>query len=129
MREVEFEGTVHKFPDDFTEAEISAALGRAKPRAAYRNPPSITDYIISTIRQDALPVLGAAAGGTVGFTATGGNPLGGVAGAGLGYAGGQQANRVLESIINFMTGGQGKYATGRDFGVMETAKRVIGDVA
>ena len=31
MREIEFEGEVHEFPDDFTDADISKALGPAAP--------------------------------------------------------------------------------------------------
>lgn len=53
--EVEFEGQVHEFPDDFTDAEIAAALeGLSAPKQATPLPPSATIGMLapSTVEGD-----------------------------------------------------------------------------
>ena len=49
-----------------------------------------------------LPTAGLLGGGALGATSL--NPWMAVAGAGLGYAGGEQATRILESVIDGLTG-------------------------
>lgn len=46
-KQVEFDGQVHEFPDDFTDADISKALASAHPQAPARNP-NIPDALPDT---------------------------------------------------------------------------------
>ena len=58
-----------------------------------KNPPGLMEHIISTIRQETLPMIGFFGGGVVGAASP--IPGGALVGAGLGFAAGRQANRVL----------------------------------
>lgn len=89
--QVQIDGTVHEFPDDFTDADIQAALSAETPAKAG---PSIADRTI-----DALPMIGGAVGGFAGgvpaklarlvgvkapnLMGTAGAALGGMAGEGF----------------------------------------------
>lgn len=78
----------------------AASLDLAQQReSVITNPPGLTDYIISTIRTEALPIIGMLGGGALGVASPmpGGAAVGGV----LGFAGGRQANRLLEEVARF----------------------------
>jgi hypothetical protein len=65
------------------------------------NPPGAMDYVKAGLRQAAetvLPTAGLIGGGAAGLAVSGGNPVAGVGGAGLGYAAGESANRVIGSL-------------------------------
>lgn len=90
------DGTVHNFPDDATDAEISEALSAPPPTA--RGPEKTKSWTDMAV--NALPMIGGAVGGVLG--AMSGIPTLGltsgpaaVAGAGLLGAGGEAAKQLI----------------------------------
>lgn len=76
------DGNVQSFPDDATDAEISAAL-EAIPAANAKDVPKARTWTDTAV--DALPAVGAIIGGLAGSV---GSPVGSVVGAGAGGAAG-----------------------------------------
>ncbi len=100
-RIVNFEGKSQSFPDDATDAEISAVLNAIPATNTAQSPKART---WTDMAVDALPAAGAAVGGTVGGiggTAFGmgfGGVPGAAAGAGLGGATGEAAKQLLNRL-------------------------------
>jgi hypothetical protein len=100
---VEFNGVVHEFPDDFSDADIAAALSQVSPAASHEpqaetpvQPVNVggrgtgLDLRKSQRRSaDALPIIGSGIGAAVGaLTSPVTGPVGPAVGAGIGGAGG-----------------------------------------
>jgi hypothetical protein len=102
-RRVLFEGKPQNFPDDATDAEISAALG-AIPAANTKDAPKARTW--TDVAVDTLPAAGAIVGGTVG--AIGGTAfgfgIGGVPGSIGGAALGGSAGEAAKQLINRLRG-------------------------
>jgi hypothetical protein len=81
-KEIEFDGVVHEFPDDFTDDDIAAALGGGQSEPAQGK--SLTQKAA-----DMLPMAGGMVGSLVG---------GGIPGAALGGAAGQGYGQLLKHL-------------------------------
>lgn len=82
------DGKVHEFPNDFTDAEVSAALESVLPKSSESASRTWTDTAV-----DAVPLVAGAIGGLAG---TVGGPVGAVGGAALGGAAGEGARQLIE---------------------------------
>jgi len=95
-KQVEFDGQIHEFPDDFSDADIAAALG-----GGAQKPSSWVDAAVN-----ALPTIGGLAGGAIG--GAGGTAfglgIGGVPGAVGGAALGGGAGEAAKELINRFRG-------------------------
>lgn len=116
-------------------ADQAPALSQTDARAAtISNPPGVMDYVKAGVRQAAatvLPTAGLLGGAALGTAATGGNPVGGVGGAALGYAGGESANRVVGSYaraLPMIFNGRSADAVPRLSHVTDEAKQVGSDL-
>lgn len=88
---VAFEGVKHTFPDDFTDAEISAALSSAHP-----SPAATAGSMLSTrLGMAGQRGKGALVGAIPAAAAIGGGMVGGVPGATLGGLGGEALRRRI----------------------------------
>lgn len=87
-------GKIQSFPDDATDAEISAAL-EAIPAVNAKNVPKARTWTDTAV--DALPAIGAIIGGLAGSV---GSPVGSVVGAGAGGA----AGAGVRARVNEMRG-------------------------
>ena len=91
-RLIRIDGVTHSFPDDATDAEISAALG-AIPASNAEAAPKAKTWTDSAV--DALPTIGGMAGGLLGGTRA--NPIGMLL-AGIGGAGGEGMRQTLSAL-------------------------------
>lgn len=108
-KRVEFDGVVHEFPDDFTDADIQAALGTEEPSAPARG---------------MLPMAGAFGGSLLGTI--GGIP-GRIAGAGIGGALGKGAEMLTDDTDQgFMEGATAMGTEGLKQAGFEAAGGVVG---
>jgi hypothetical protein len=91
-KQVEFNGIIHEFPDDFSDTDIASALGMAAPVETLSTQPqtSLADTAI-----DALPTIGGAVGSLVGAGKW--NPLG-MAGAALGGMAGEGFKQTANAL-------------------------------
>lgn len=92
------DGTIHKFPSDATDAEISAALNAPPPTA--RGTVKSRSWI--DIGVNALPTIGGAVGGVIGGLGGTvlGTPVGGVVGATGGATLGGATGEAVKQLIN-----------------------------
>lgn len=87
------DGVTHEFPDDATDAEISAALdSQQQPSAAAAATPAPAGRTWTDTLTDWLPAVGGTVGGIVGTAA---GPMGTLGGAGLGAAAGEAYKELI----------------------------------
>ena len=97
-------GTVHEFPDDATDTEISAALEAIPEANAKMMPPAARSRTWTDTAVESLPAIGGAVGGIVGGvggTAFGmgfGGVPGAVGGAALGGGAGEAAQQLIQRV-------------------------------
>jgi hypothetical protein len=109
-KSIEFDGVVHEFPDDFTDADIAAALTQVSPQASHgqsgETPAQMVnvggrgtglDLRLSRRRSaDALPTIGGGVGAALGGLTS---PVTGPVGPAVGAALGGGAGTALRSMV------------------------------